>query len=580
MASEPDTDSSTRAATGTPPPTIVHGSTVPAGGPAAVNGTTADGKPTVSQELFRRGDVVITREQVIGGDQFGDKVVISTGAGDDRVNVDQRRNGVLDVNINGSRYEITLAPGQELGLRTGDGNDVVMTRPRVSVNMDVDGGAGNDTITTGAGRDRIDGGAGNDTIRSGDGRDDVFGNTGNDTIDAGRGNDVVYGGDGNDRLLGGDGRDYIEGGKGNDRIDGGRGDDVLSGGLGDDNLVGGRGNDRVYTGAGADRVDNRSGNDAIYGQSGSDNITVARGASNRVVEVDMTAAIGASVTVNGSAGFTQRTEADIEMLRSSPNGRQMLGELDRAADPVTGTGKSTTITELQNEYNGSAGPVTPPTYLRPGPGGATVAGGGENTTVSYNPSNHSEQFPAPPVVLFHELSHAYNGVNGTAQRGTYAGAGPDNGINNDEMQAVGLNNGGAAFDFDRDPATPATTANPKALSENGLREEMGLPQRPNYNVGGWSGDMARADLPTGLPAAGGTAFAGIDSRVSGLLAALDSGDPAALRAATQRVASSEIGQSFREETIRTVDQLAQAQPGPVMEMATPGEAPLSMGPRR
>jgi hypothetical protein len=86
------------------------------------------------------------------------------------------------------------------------------------------------------------------------------------------------------------------------------------------------------------------------------------------------------------------------------------------------------------------------------------------------------------------MSHTYNIVNGTLQNGRYgvpnpAGKDPrDIGLNNLERQAVGLNNDGINFDFDNDPSTPATTANPHPLTENGLRDELGRDRRPSYSV--------------------------------------------------------------------------------------------------
>ena len=91
--------------------------------------------------------------------------------------------------------------------------------------------------------------------------------------------------------------------------------------------------------------------------------------------------------------------------------------------------------------------------------------------------------PAPVVVLYHEMSHAYNGVTGTFQPGTYRGTGPDNGeVPNAERQAVGLETSAPAYDFDGDPTTPKTTANPDHLTENGIRGELGLPDRPSYTL--------------------------------------------------------------------------------------------------
>lgn len=555
-------------------PIAINGGNVPVSAPAPSFGQTTDGKPIVTQELHRQGDVVISRESIPGGNQFADVVVINTGAGNDNVQVSQRNNGVLDVQINGQAYQITLTQNQQLAVRTGDGNDIIQAADNVRVGMDVRAGDGDDTVVTGRGRDRVDGGLGDDNIQTRGGRDDVFGNRGNDTIDAGDGNDVVYGGDGNDILRGGRGRDYLEGGRGDDQLDGGRGNDVLSGGLGNDTLRGDRGNDTIYTGAGADTVVNQSGRDKVYGQSSEDTITTVGRARNDVVEVNMTANVGGSVTVQGSDEFRQRTEADLEMMRSSPNGRQMLAELDRIADPTNGKGNSITITELQNVTNGTANPVTPNVFLQPQANGTVVSGAGENATIAYNPSFHSDSFSAPSVVLFHELSHGKDIANGSIQNGFYSGAGPDNGnVPNAERQAVGRPNTGVAFDFDNNPATAPTRDNPAAFTENGLRAEMGLPLRQNYTVS-----------PSALIAPGtlnsGGAQPAHDHHLESMIRAMESGDPSALRNSVQQMRqqdpaaaqfSREGAQQLAEQQLR--EQPQQAPPAQQIELTTvPGSA--------
>lgn len=546
-----------------PTPIVINGGTVPPGSPAAdTSRSTPDGKGIVSQELFRQGDIVISREQVTGGDQFADTLVINGGAGDDNVRVSQRGNGVLDVTINGQPFEITLAAQQQLGVRGGDGNDVIHAASNVRVNMDVQGGDGNDTITTGRGRDRVDGGAGDDVINTGRGRDDVFGNTGNDTIDAGAGNDVVYGGDGDDILRGGQGRDYIEGGRGVDTLEGGQGNDILSGGQDNDILRGGQGNDRIYTGAGADTVDNRAGRDTVYGQSGEDTVTATRGARNTQVEVDMTTHVGASVTVaaGSSDAFRQRVEADLDMLRSSNNGREMLAELDRNANAFTGTGHSVSITELSNEMNGYAGPsLTNDAFLQTDPAtGVTTRGAGMDSVISYNPSFHSDFFETPTVVLHHEMSHAYNITGGTLQQGVYSGTGPDSGsVRNFERQAVGLDNSGVAFDFDRNAATPDTKTNPANLTENGMRDEMGLARRQNYSVDAKSAFSAPGN-PSATGAGGNGGHNHNHAHLDALLQAMESGDRNAARDATRQLAGQAAGQELRHEAMHAADRQEQA----------------------
>ncbi|MCP4970858.1 MAG: calcium-binding protein, partial [Arcobacter sp.] len=146
----------------------------------------------------------------------------------------------------------------------------------------------------------IHGGIGKDTILGGKNKDTIFSNEGNDTITLGLGDDIVDGGEGNDTLdfssinkedsseginadletgvITGDGTDTVSnienitgtqdkdilrgdekvnilkgedhadtlfGNAGNDTLEGGAGSDTLEGGLGDDSLDGGLGKDTV-----------------------------------------------------------------------------------------------------------------------------------------------------------------------------------------------------------------------------------------------------------------------------------------------------------------------------------------------
>ncbi|MBX9401778.1 hypothetical protein K4L06_10680 [Lysobacter sp. BMK333-48F3] len=441
-------------------------------------GRTADGKTVQIDPLHRGGEVEIARERTLADAGLGrsyvstDQVVLSTGAKNDQVRVTQRDDGTLDVAVNGERYELRLAENQELTIRSGAGDDTIEVAPNVKVNLVVEAGDGDDTIATGAGNDRIDAGLGDDTIAGGDGRDDLFGNAGADRLEAGAGDDVVYGGDGADQLHGGDGVDFLEGGRGNDALAGDAGKDMLSGGLDDDSLRGGDGDDAVYTGDGRDTVDNQAGNDTVYAQRAVDLINAASGARNTVINVEIGAAKG--VSIEGSDAFKQRVGAEIDFLRSSPNGQRMLAEFDRAA----ARGNTVTIKELANEQNGYAQTFSNDADIVAGKPGA-----GGDVQISYNPSFHMDAFPAPAVVLYHEMSHAYNGVTGTFQQGTYQGSGPDSGqVPNAERQAVGLETSAPAYDFDRDASTPKTTTNPDHLTENGLRGELGLPDRPSYTL--------------------------------------------------------------------------------------------------
>lgn len=437
--------------------------------------STVDGKPVVVDPLHSDKGLDVARERTIDARNrvSSDQLVFRTGAGNDSFGVRQRDDGTLDVSINGESYEVRLDQGQELTIRAGDGDDVIEVAANVTVNIVVEGGDGDDTITTGAGDDRIDGGAGNDIIFSGAGRDDIFGGSGDDVLAGGDGVNIIHGGDGNDAITAGAGTNFIEGGAGDDVIQGGGRSDILSGGTGNDRIALGDGKSTVYAGGGDDTIDNAGINATVYAEVG-DLVNAATNARPTVVNVAIDANAGHTIRIEGSEGFVQRVQSELDFLRASPVGQQMLAEFDKAADVK---GNVVTIKELANEQNGYA-----QTFSRDADIVNGRAGAGGNVDIVYNPSFHMDAFPAPVVVLYHEMSHAYNGVNGSFQPGEYTGPGPDNGTANAERQAVGLETSAPAFDFDGDPATAPTTANPDHLTENGIREELGMPDRPTYAI--------------------------------------------------------------------------------------------------
>ncbi len=441
------------------------------------------GQPLFIDKLGNTANVEITREYTTeldrGSGQYvilADQLVFKTGSGDDQVKVTHGDNGQLRFDVNGEEYDVTLAQGQQLTVRTGDGNDHIEIDPSVTVNFIIEAGAGDDTIQGGSGNDRIDGGEGNDIIHTGNGFNYVFGGSGDDVITGGDENNTLYGGDGNDTITGGKGNDYIEGGNGDDVIIANGGKNVLSGGLGDDTITASGNGDRIYTGGGTNAVGNIGVDGLVYAAGVDDKLTGAGNADPNVVNVVLNSDVGLKgVKVEGSEAFVQRVEADLAMLRASPNGQQMLAEFDKAA----AKGNIVTISELQNVDNGYAQSVygSDITNGRPGNSGPV--------DISYNPAFAIPELPVPSVTLFHEMSHAYNGVNGTFLPGIYTGPGPDQPsdrvqVPNAERQAVGLDTTAAPYDFG-DGSGPITH-NPYALTENGLREEMGLELRPSYAI--------------------------------------------------------------------------------------------------
>ncbi|MEN4903271.1 M91 family zinc metallopeptidase [Luteimonas sp. TWI1416] len=436
-------------------------------------GSTPDGKPIQIDPLHKDGQVEIARERTVAqGYVSRDQVVFTTGSGDDDVGVSQRDDGTLDVTVNDESYEVRLGEGQELTLRTGEGNDTIKVAPNVDVNIVVDAGQGdNDVLVEGNGDNRISSGDGDDLIRvTGSGRNDIHTTGGSNEIHGGSGVNVIYGGDGSDTIHAGTGTNYIEGGRGDDVIHGGGEFDIISAGRGDDTIHVGEGRTTVYAGDGQDTIEGAHAQTTVYAEV-SDLVNAATGAKPTVVNVEIDNSAGdRGIAVKGSDAFVQRMQSELDFLRASPNGQQMLAEFDKAAETK---GNSVTIQELSNEDNGYAQTFSNDADIvngRPGAGG--------DVTISYNPSFHMDAFPAPSVVLYHEMSHAYNGVNGTFLPGTYRGEGPDSGqVPNAERQAVGLETSAQPYDFD---GTGPITHNPIHLTENGIRRELGLPDRPSY----------------------------------------------------------------------------------------------------
>ena len=153
-------------------------------------------------------------------------------------------------NIEGSRFtSIRASQVDSIRVEGRGGDDAIVMGWFVTAPTELLGGAGDDYIHGGRGRDRIDGGDGDDCLHGSRGNDVIIGGAGNDWIEGGSGHDIVYGGAGRDRIYGGSGNDILLGGAGNDRIFGGRGRDIIIGGEGADRLRGGRGQDIVIAGS-------------------------------------------------------------------------------------------------------------------------------------------------------------------------------------------------------------------------------------------------------------------------------------------------------------------------------------------
>ncbi|HEU4426992.1 MAG TPA: M91 family zinc metallopeptidase [Pilimelia sp.] len=421
----------------------------------------------------------------------GNQVIVNTGTGNDTVEVRvDPQTGEQIVVVNG--VERRFPAGYEITVRAGEGNDNITVPAGSRVNLTLLGGDGNDQIRSGGGDDTILAGRGGDRVWGGEGNDRVSGESGNDYLDGfrgddtmsgGAGDDTIYGLSGNDKIFGNSGRDYLEGAAGDDIVDGGADADVVSGGRDNDTLRGGGGDDKVYGGHGRDTVAAGPGNDTAYVQAGED----VTDSAEQVVNVELKD-LATFIEVEGSDEFKERIQADLDMLRASPRGQMMLAELDDihndskaiAADwPVLGgiayQGNTLTITEF-GEENGEASYRTN-WHL------------GEDYKIKINPAYPGAHAGGQPVtVLFHELAHVYDYGNNTSVDGRHEDPNdtdvnwdPDRnewvGVPNDERQAVGL-----PIDHDDDPSTPTRVDpdHPFDYTENGLRDELGLPPRTHY----------------------------------------------------------------------------------------------------
>jgi Ca2+-binding RTX toxin-like protein len=262
----------------------------------------------------------------ITGSEFPDS--IGGGPGSDTID---GGGGVDQLMFSGSLGADTIEATDGNGSLTAGGEtDGYMAIERFFIN----GGPGNDRITSESGDDFLDGGTGDDTLDAGGGNDFLLGGVlnnlqgpeGSDMLDGGAGadslvfygssdndaliattgsfsaggftdtytaieefmlnglggNDTVTGASGADQLSGGDGDDTVTGAGDHDLVDGGSGNDVLSGGPGNDQLSG---ESPTEAPPNDDQLDGGEGDDLLFPGQGSD---IARGGpDDDVIEEDL-----------------------------------------------------------------------------------------------------------------------------------------------------------------------------------------------------------------------------------------------------------------------------------------------------
>lgn len=242
-------------------------------------------------------------QQIVEGGSGADPFVVTPGDGSALGEVTFSRN---------PGFQIFLFGTEQLTVSGNDGDDTLdaSSLPVGLIALELNGGAGNDTIIGSAGDDTIDAGAGNDSVDAGPGTDSIALGDGDDSNvwNPGDGTDSVQGGGGSDRQIvqGGGNADpfFIEPGNGSTTgevrffrnpgfeiflsateqlaVFGNGGDDTLDAsalpaGLIALELDGGDGNDTIIGSAGADQIDAGPGNDTVDGNPGNDSIVLGAG---------------------------------------------------------------------------------------------------------------------------------------------------------------------------------------------------------------------------------------------------------------------------------------------------------------
>ena len=222
----------------------------------------------------------------------------------------------------GLNATFTASAVKSVAVNAGGGDDVVNTSA-VNKPTVLNGGTGNDRLTSGPAADALNGGDGNDVLDGGTGADFLSGGAGQDTATyASRTAGVTVSLDNvaNDGAPGekDDVRSDVE------NLTGGSGDDTFTGDKDSNTLIGNGGNDKLFGGDGADVLDGGTGADQLYGQNGddfldggtgTDYLSGGGGTADTVAYATRTKAVTVSldgVANDGEAGENDFVNSDVE----------------------------------------------------------------------------------------------------------------------------------------------------------------------------------------------------------------------------------------------------------------------------
>jgi len=143
-------------------------------------------------------------------------VLTITGTNNPDVISISRSGTKLNVWLDVTLKQFTYSNVNKIKADLKSGNDRLTATNDVNKPMEVQGRAGNDTITGGANNDKLYGGDNNDSLTGGWGNDSLYGGNGYDTHRGGLGNDSCYGGNQLDYFYDEAGRDRYFGDNDND----------------------------------------------------------------------------------------------------------------------------------------------------------------------------------------------------------------------------------------------------------------------------------------------------------------------------------------------------------------------------
>ncbi|HEY0044314.1 MAG TPA: calcium-binding protein [Allosphingosinicella sp.] len=274
-------------------------------------------------------DYVNVERLVVSG-VYNSNAPIVTGDIQDYITLGTRAigfEGDLVASLNGGDDRLVVGGGwNTINADLGSGDDFAdLSGLSGATPVTINGGDGNDQITTGPGNDTIDGGAGVDVLAGRGGNDIYLVDFGDSVIEAaGGGTDKVFArttyvlnaGAVIEQLGTVDFTQTsaidLTGNELNNDIVGNNGNNILRGAAGDDYLTGLEGGDILYGDAGADVMTGGIGNDIYYADSG-DTIVEAAGEGGDSLYVSSNFALnaGAHVELLGTTDYLGTTQIDI-----------------------------------------------------------------------------------------------------------------------------------------------------------------------------------------------------------------------------------------------------------------------------